>query len=114
MVGTQEEKSKGWKEAPTPAWLAWIAAAFLLVGAVALLLATGREYLLALLGFLACAGLIVLVTYIHGNWYVRKAAKLPPKPIERTPNAFMKKCVECGEEIPVASEQCPSCGSKQQ
>jgi len=26
---------------------------------------------------------------------------------------FLKKCVECGEEIPVASEECPYCGAKQ-
>jgi hypothetical protein len=40
-------------------------------------------------------------------------AKILPKPTERTPTAFMKKCVKCGIEIPIASEECPSCGSKQ-
>jgi RsiW-degrading membrane proteinase PrsW (M82 family) len=40
---------------------------------------------------------------------VRAAGKLA----ERTPKTFMRKCVECGNEIPIASEECPSCGSKQ-
>jgi hypothetical protein len=30
-----------------------------------------------------------------------------------TPKSFMKKCVECSKEIPVASEECPYCGAKQ-
>ena len=31
----------------------------------------------------------------------------------KTPKGFLKKCVGCGEEIPVASEVCPHCGRKQ-
>jgi len=30
-----------------------------------------------------------------------------------TPKAFLKKCAECGREIPIASEECPFCKSKQ-
>jgi hypothetical protein len=30
-----------------------------------------------------------------------------------TPKSFLKKCVECGREIPIASEQCPYCGREQ-
>jgi len=30
-----------------------------------------------------------------------------------TPKSFLKKCIECGKEIPIASEQCSSCGTKQ-
>jgi len=30
-----------------------------------------------------------------------------------TPKAFLKKCVECGEVIPIASDYCPKCGTKQ-
>jgi len=30
-----------------------------------------------------------------------------------TPGSFLKKCVECGELIPIASEYCPKCGTKQ-
>ncbi len=32
---------------------------------------------------------------------------------EQTPKGFLKKCVECGKEIPIASEQCQYCGAKQ-
>ncbi len=27
--------------------------------------------------------------------------------------AFLKKCVKCGKEIPIASEECQHCGTKQ-
>jgi len=30
-----------------------------------------------------------------------------------TPKGFLKKCINCGEEIPVASEACSYCGTKQ-
>ena len=30
-----------------------------------------------------------------------------------TPKSFLKKCVKCGREIPLASEECPYCGTKQ-
>ena len=32
---------------------------------------------------------------------------------EKTSKGFLKKCVRCGREIPVASEQCSYCGAKQ-
>jgi predicted RNA-binding Zn-ribbon protein involved in translation (DUF1610 family) len=32
---------------------------------------------------------------------------------DATPNAFLKKCVNCGKQIPIASEQCQYCKSKQ-
>jgi hypothetical protein len=31
----------------------------------------------------------------------------------RTPRSFMKKCVKCRKEIPIASEECPYCRAKQ-
>lgn len=30
-----------------------------------------------------------------------------------TPRGFLKKCVDCGKEIPIASEQCQFCGARQ-
>jgi DNA-directed RNA polymerase subunit RPC12/RpoP len=30
-----------------------------------------------------------------------------------TPKAFLKKCIECQKEIPIASEECPYCQAKQ-
>jgi len=29
------------------------------------------------------------------------------------PKTFLKKCVRCGKEIPLASEECPYCEAKQ-
>jgi len=37
--------------------------------------------------------------------------KCPPTP--ETPKSFLKKCVRCGKQIPIASEQCPYCGVHQ-
>jgi hypothetical protein len=31
----------------------------------------------------------------------------------QTPSSFLKKCVKCGKEIPLASEECQHCGAKQ-
>lgn len=30
-----------------------------------------------------------------------------------TPNGFLKKCVQCGKEIPIAAETCYFCGKRQ-
>ncbi|MEM3616392.1 MAG: zinc-ribbon domain-containing protein [Candidatus Bathyarchaeia archaeon] len=30
-----------------------------------------------------------------------------------TPRQFLKKCVKCGKDIPIASEYCPYCGAEQ-
>lgn len=30
-----------------------------------------------------------------------------------TPKGFLKKCIKCGKEIPIASEECQYCGTKQ-
>ena len=34
-------------------------------------------------------------------------------PPSETPKNFLKKCVACGEMIPIASEYCPKCGTNQ-
>lgn len=31
----------------------------------------------------------------------------------RTPKGFLKKCVRCDKQIPIASEECQYCGTKQ-
>lgn len=36
-----------------------------------------------------------------------------PSPPSETPEGFLKKCVQCGKEIPIASEECVNCGVKQ-
>jgi len=33
--------------------------------------------------------------------------------IGETPRSFIKECIRCKKEIPIASEQCPYCGSMQ-
>jgi len=33
--------------------------------------------------------------------------------VEGTPSSFLKKCVQCNREIPIASEECPYCRAKQ-
>ena len=33
--------------------------------------------------------------------------------VQGTPKGFLKKCVKCDREIPIASEECPYCGAKQ-
>jgi hypothetical protein len=33
--------------------------------------------------------------------------------IRETPKSFLKKCVECDESIPIATEYCPKCGTYQ-
>lgn len=33
--------------------------------------------------------------------------------VQGTPKGFLKKCVKCGREIPIASEECPYCGATQ-
>ncbi len=30
-----------------------------------------------------------------------------------TPKSFLKKCIKCGGDIPIASEECVYCGAKQ-
>ena len=32
---------------------------------------------------------------------------------EITPESFLKKCIKCGEAIPIASDYCPKCGAEQ-
>ncbi|MEM3578291.1 MAG: hypothetical protein QXX51_07590 [Candidatus Bathyarchaeia archaeon] len=49
------------------------------------------------------------------------AKKKPPSVYEmlsqstymQTPKSFLKKCVKCGREIPIASEDCPRCEARQ-
>jgi len=41
------------------------------------------------------------------------ALELGLKGAKATPKAFLKKCPKCGREMPIASEECPYCKSKQ-
>ena len=65
--------------------------------------------------------IIMIVLYAFVDGFVAKNVAMwwERKPEEggivgTTPKAFLKKCVKCDLEIPLASETCPFCGSKQQ
>jgi len=48
---------------------------------------------------------------------VKKTINKVKKDLERakgTPEAFLKKCKKCEKELPVASEECPYCKTKQE
>lgn len=40
-------------------------------------------------------------------------AIIDTRKIGQTPRSFLKKCVKCGKDIPIASEECYYCGAKQ-
>ena len=51
--------------------------------------------------------------YCEGCGYIEFYKSPPARHAGETPEAFLKKCVECGEENPVAAEECSHCGAKQ-
>jgi len=58
------------------------------------------------------AGLLI---WILGICLTGRKGKPPflDKETQKTPKRFLKRCVQCGREIPIASEQCPYCMQKQ-
>lgn len=46
------------------------------------------------------------------NWWIKQPEK--QEMMGAAPKSFFKQCVKCGQEIPIASETCPFCGSEQQ
>lgn len=61
--------------------------------------------------FLLVWGASIVVYYVAVRPIV--VSRLPHQNIGETPKSFLKKCVKCGREISIASEQCPFCESKQ-
>jgi len=59
--------------------------------------------------FLFVWGASIAVYY----WGVSPILARHPLNAEETPKSFLKKCVNCGREIPIASEQCQFCKAKQ-
>jgi hypothetical protein len=64
--------------------------------------------------------ILLLIIYAFVDGYVAKNVaglwkKQPEEPevIGKTPKSFLKKCINCGQEIPIASETCPHCGAEQ-
>jgi hypothetical protein len=59
-------------------------------------------------------GAILLIPFsIAWYWSYEEIFKSFMYERKETPKAFLKQCVECNREIPIASEECPYCGAKQ-
>ena len=63
---------------------------------------------------------IIGVAALFLRWYlyqqtpttVRTIIKPTELPGGSTPPSFLKKCPECGRELPIAAEKCYSCGAR--
>ena len=55
----------------------------------------------------------IIPFYCKNCGYIEFYKSPPSIPTLYTPESFLKKCVECGKEIPIASEECPYCAAKQ-
>lgn len=54
-----------------------------------------------------------IIPYYCGKCgYIEFYKKLKPGE-QPQPQGFLKKCINCGKEIPIASEECQYCGTKQ-
>lgn len=112
-MSTEREKPRTWKDVKVPAWLKLIMVMYLVIGGAFMLWSVGEPLEIYLMvGFIYLAGFvaIILMVYVHGVWQLRRE-KLPPKPV--TPKGFLKQCTKCGKEIPIASEACPYCETRQ-
>lgn len=64
------------------------------------------------------AALFIFYAFIDGfigknvaaRWSMEEAEEYVSR---ETPKSFLKRCTNCGQEIPIACETCPVCGSKQ-
>jgi len=70
---------------------------------------TNRDFWIGLL-----IGALLLIPFSIA-WYQNFEGLFTSKPSQskETPKAFLKQCIKCGKEIPIASEECPYCGAKQ-
>ena len=55
----------------------------------------------------------IIPFYCENCGYVEFYKSPPAHPTLYTPKSFLKKCAKCGKEIPIGSEECPYCGTKQ-
>jgi predicted RNA-binding Zn-ribbon protein involved in translation (DUF1610 family) len=65
------------------------------------------------LGFLLGACLDEIGVLCLRQAHITRKLEEKKKESHVTPKSFLKRCVKCGMEIPIASEQCPYCGEKQ-
>jgi ribosomal protein L40E len=84
----------------------------MLIGFAGVLLAI---FLIGTYGFAATFLFLLIWGFVIVIYIVLVAPRLPKisRKTEETPKSFLKKCIKCGAEIPIASEECPICGSKQ-
>jgi len=70
---------------------------------------TNRDFWIGLL-----IGALLLIPFSIA-WYQNFEGLFTSKPFQskETPKAFLKQCIKCSKEIPIASEECPYCGAKQ-
>jgi drug/metabolite transporter (DMT)-like permease/ribosomal protein L40E len=57
-------------------------------------------------------GILVWAFGMHKSW-PRVTTEPFKLKAQATPKSFLKRCVKCGAEIPIASEKCPLCGQTQ-
>jgi hypothetical protein len=55
----------------------------------------------------------MILTYAIGKYRLRHSKHGQVRDSNGTPKSFLKKCVNCGKEIPIASETCQYCNTKQ-
>jgi len=55
----------------------------------------------------------IIPFYCKDCGYIEFYKSPPAEYAGYTPESFLKKCVECGKEIPIASDYCPKCETKQ-
>jgi hypothetical protein len=58
-------------------------------------------------------GIILLLTGLLLTFLPFLIFKTGELKYSETPKSFLKRCIKCGKEIPIASEQCPHCGERQ-
>jgi len=63
------------------------------------------------------AVLLIIYAFVDGFIAKRIAGmwrqETPREMVGETPKVFLKSCVNCGKDIPIASETCPHCGAEQ-
>jgi hypothetical protein len=57
-------------------------------------------------------GLAIWLLGLRYVWHREGEPIVRSKDLE-TPKSFLKKCIQCTREIPIASEECPFCKAKQ-
>lgn len=58
-------------------------------------------------------GLILMAVSLASRRLRKKPESVRDLRAQSTVSVFMKKCIDCGKEIPIASEQCQYCGANQ-